>query len=275
MLKHATLAAALAFALGAPAMAQDASTVVATVNGTDITLGNVIALRERLPEQYQQLDDKTLFDGLVQQLVQQAALASEADALTRRDELVLENERRALIAGNVVEKQSANAVSDDAVKAAFDKEYGDAKPTKEYNASHILVDSEEKAKEIIEKLKGGADFAELSKTESSDSSGASGGELGWFGPGAMVPEFDTAVQELEVGAISEPVKTQFGWHVIKLNEVRDVPPPTLDDVREQIEGELQMEAIEKILTDATDKAEVTKPETPLDPALVRASNLID
>ena len=122
----------------------------------------------------------------------------------------------------------ADAVDDAKVKAAYDKQVAAFKPAPEFNASHILVDSEDKAKALKAEIDGGKDFAEVAKANSSDGSAANGGDLGWFGAGQMVPEFETAVSAMQVGAVSAPVKTQFGWHIIKLNDKRETTPPTLD-----------------------------------------------
>ncbi|TRD22644.1 peptidylprolyl isomerase [Palleronia caenipelagi] len=275
MTRLTSLIAAFAFSTAMPAVAQEAGTVLATVNGEAITLGHVIALRERLPQEYQQLDDGVLLDGLTQQLIQQTALAATAEGLSKRGELVIENERRALVAAEEVQKLAEGIVSEEDVRAAYDEMFSNPVHGHEFNASHILVETEEKAAELIEQLKGGADFAELAKAESTGPSGPSGGELGWFGDGAMVPEFDAAVHVMEVGDISEPVQTQFGWHVIKLNETRDLPPPAFEEVRDEIESDLQVEALEMLLADVVAKATVERPELDLDPSVIRNSDLLD
>ena len=275
MTKLGTMTAVALIAFGLPAVAQDASTVVATVNGTDITLGHMVAMRERLPQQYQSLDDQTLFDGVLEQLIQQTALGDQADGLSRRGELVVENERRALIASEVIQRLAADAVTEEQVQELYDAEYGGTDPSVEYNASHILVDSESAAQDLIERLNAGEDFAELARAESTGPSGPSGGELGWFGPGAMVEPFQNAVQDMEPGEVAGPVQTQFGWHVIKLNETREQTPPPLDEVRGEIEGQLQMQAVENIASSAVEDAEVTRPETQIDPSAIRNEELLD
>ncbi|WP_375260762.1 peptidylprolyl isomerase [Palleronia sp.] len=275
MRKLGTMTVAAMLAFGLPAVAQDASTVVATVNGTDITLGHMIAMRERLPQQYQSLDDQTLFEGVLEQLIQQTALGDQADGLSRRGELVIENERRALAASEIIQRLADDAVTEEQVQEVYDTEYGGAEPTTEYNASHILVESESAAQDLIERLNAGEDFAELARAESTGPSGPSGGELGWFGQGTMVEPFEQAVQELEVGEVSEPVQTEFGWHVIKLNETREQSAPPLDEVRGEIEGQLQMQAVESIVSSAVEDAEASRPETQVDPAAIRNDALLD
>ena len=274
MTKLGTMTTAAMMALALPAVAQDASTVVATVNGTDITLGHMIAMRERLPAQYQQLDDQTLFDGILEQLVQQAALADSADSLSRRGELVLENERRALAASEVIESLAADAVTDEAIQAAYDEAYGSAEPTTEYNASHILVETEEKAQALIEEIEGGADFAEVARENSTGPSGPSGGELGWFTAGQMVPAFDEAVQGMTTGELSSPVQTEFGWHVIKLNDTREKDAPSLDEVRDELTAVVQEQAIADMVAEATDAASIERSTDGIEPSVLRDDSLL-
>lgn len=250
MLKRLAIlpAVAVALTLSQPLHAQDEtpqmSTVVATVNGVEITLGHMLVAKATLPQQYQQLPDEVLFPGILDQLVQQTALEqSFSGDLPKRVELSMENERRSLVAGEAIEKILATAVTDEALQAAYDATYANAEPTKEFNASHILVETEDEAKAIVEELKGGADFAATAREKSTGPSGPGGGSLGWFGPGAMVPEFETAVATMEPGGISDPVQTQFGWHVIKLNEVRNADAPAMEDVRAELEQQVRSEAV--------------------------------
>jgi peptidyl-prolyl cis-trans isomerase C len=254
-------AAALAFTLALPAQAEemDLDSVVATVNGQDITLGHMLVIRAQLPEQYQQLGDEVLWDGILDQIVQQTVLAQDDRAEeTKRVTLSLDNERRSLMAAEVVQAIANDAVSDDAVQAAYDAEYATAELGKEFNASHILVETEEEAQALIEELNGGADFAELAKSKSTGPSGPNGGELGWFGPGMMVEPFQAAVEQMSVGEISAPVQTQFGWHVIKLNEERNKEAPQLEEVRADIELKLQQEAVQNYIDEKLGAAEVTR-----------------
>ncbi len=257
--------------------AADVNTVVATVNGTEITLGHVIAVRESLPQQYQQMPDDVLFDGIIDQLVQQTVLAqADEDGDSLRTRLGVENQQRMMRAGETVEKIAAAAVTEEAVQNAYEAAYGEGSGAMEYNASHILVETEEEAQAIVEELEGGADFAELAKEKSTGPSGPNGGELGWFGKGMMVPDFENAVTELEDGAISAPVQTQFGWHVIKLNESRQKAAPKLEEVRGQIEQQVQQQAIAEEIEKLTEAAEVTRMSTTeIDAALLRQSELLE
>ena len=127
----------------------------------------------------------------------------------------------------------------------------------EYKASHILVDSEEEAAELIQKLDEGADFAELAKERSKDSSASQGGDLGWFTTDIMVKPFGDAVASQEKGAHSKaPVQTQFGWHVIKVEDTRQGIPPSLDQLRPQLSQSLRGRVIQDYLKALRDKAEI-------------------
>ena len=265
---------ALAITVAMPAAAQDADTVVATVNGTDITLGHMLVLRERLPEQYQQLPDDQLYQGILEQLIQQTALGDKVDGLDKRGELVMDNERRALMAGAVITEAAEGAVTDEALQQAYDAAYAEAEPTPEWNASHILVETEDEARAIIEEVNGGADFAEVAKEKSTGPSGPSGGELGWFGAGMMVEPFETAVTGMEAGEISEPVQTQFGWHVIKLNDTRQKEAPSLDEVREELSAQIQQEAVQAMIAETVAQADVQRPETEIDPSALSDASLL-
>ena len=216
------LALSLAISLPGASLAEpDASTVVATVNGQDITIGHMIIAHATLPQQYRQLPPDVLYNAILDQLIQQTALAQTFEGdLPGHIALSLENETRSLVAGEQVEAIMQAAASDEEIQAAYDAQYGDGTGGDEFNASHILVETQEEANEIKAELDGGANFAETAKARSTGPSGPNGGELGWFGPGAMVPEFEQAVVGLDVAQVSEPVQTQFGWHVIRLNDKR-------------------------------------------------------
>ncbi|MFO1141465.1 MAG: peptidylprolyl isomerase [Amaricoccus sp.] len=269
---------ALSSAAFADDKAYDATTVVATVNGTQITLGNLIAMRDRLPQQYQQLPDDVLMKGLIDQMVDQELLAEQLSASPDKDpltvKLTLDNERRSALAGIAANDAVAGAVDDAKVKAAYDKLVADFKPATEWNASHILVDSEDKAKALKAEIDGGKDFAVVAQANSSDGSAASGGSLGWFGAGQMVPEFEATVVTMKPGDVAGPVKTQFGWHIIKLNETRQTTPPTLDQAKAQIEQQLQQDALQAKLTELRAAAKIDRPDTGIAPAAIRESDLL-
>ena len=140
-----------------------ADTVVATVNGTEITLGHMLVLRQRLPQQYQQLPPEVLFDGILDQLVQQTLLGEQTETLSSASQYILDNESRALKASEELQGVVAAAMTDEALQEAYNRLYGEVDPETEYNASHILVETEEEAAALVTDLEGGADFAELAK----------------------------------------------------------------------------------------------------------------
>lgn len=269
------VALSVAWALPGHAEGDSAQTVVATVNGSDITLGQVVALRETLPQEYQSLADDVLFKGILEQLIQQTALSqSQEDKLTARDDVMIANQRRTYISGAALQAVVAEAVTDATIQAAYDAKYKGSAPLIEYHASHILVATEEQAKDLKAQLDGGADFAELAKANSTDGSAAGGGDLGWFGPGMMVKPFEDAVIALQPGQVSAPVQTQFGWHLILLAETRDAAAPPLADVSAELSAELQRQAIEAHVTAITEAATVTRVEG-IDPTVVRSQTLFD
>jgi peptidyl-prolyl cis-trans isomerase C len=180
------------------------------------------------------------------------------------------------MAGKALQSVVQAAVTDAAIQAAYDEKYANAPAAKEYSAQHILVDSEDKAKELKTQIDGGADFAELAKANSTDTGSAvNGGDLGWFGLGMMVKPFEDAVVAAAPGSVVGPVQTDFGWHLIKVNEVRDAAKPTIDEVREELATELEQKAVEAHVTELTGKAEITRPGEGLDPAVLRDATLLD
>ncbi len=268
----------LAVSLASPALADghiSAETVLATVNGSEITVGHLIAMRQMLPAEYQTLPDQVLFDGMLEQLVQQQILADAADDdISREVQLGLENERRAFLAAMYMEDVAMADLTEDELQSEYDAVYGEAEPTVEFNASHILVETEEDAQAMIAELGDGADFAELAAEHSIGPSGPNGGALGWFGAGMMVPEFEAAVFELEPGEVSPPVQTQFGWHVVLLNDTRELPAPTLEEVSGELEEGIRRARVDARLQELTEAAEIERPDLDIEFSVIRNLDLI-
>lgn len=284
MQKRLTFLAPLAFAaaLALPATAQetvtaDPSVVVATVGDTEITVGHMIVAWASLPQQYQELPDEVLFQGILDQLVQQSALEQQFKGeLPRRVEIQIENERRSLTAGEAINEFMEGPLDEAEVQAAYDAEYSTVDQAPEYNASHILVETEEAALEVVAALESGADFATVAREKSTGPSGPNGGQLGWFGKGAMVPEFEQAVVAMEPEAISAPVKTQFGWHVIRLNETRVPEAPTLEEVREQIELQIRQIRAQTKIEEVTATANVDRSGAEgVSPSVIKQVNVLE
>ncbi len=270
-----------AFALSAltsPVFAQDAGiksadTVLASVNDTQITLGHVITALESLPAQFKSLPDDQLFEGLVTQLIQQELLQQSMDGQEPRFQYEIDNHARQLVAGAAIAEIEQEAVTEVTLQAAYEERFEEFEPSREFNAAHILVETQEEALALIEELNGGKDFGELAKMKSTGPSGPNGGDLGWFGLGMMVAPFETATTEMSVGDISAPVQTQFGWHVIKLNDTRvsDVPP--LEQVSEELAFQLREEAVRTEVVALENEATITRAEG-IDPALIRNTDLL-
>ena len=272
-------AAVFAVWAAGPVLAQDtpnADSVIATVNGTEITLGQMIMARTTLPQQYLSLPDEVLFNGILDQLIQQSVLAQTVgENAPRSVQIALENERRAILAAAVVDDILKDAVTDEALQKAYDEAFANAEPTPEWNASHILVETEEEAAALITRLNAGEEFAALAQEASSDSSAASGGQLGWFESGMMVPDFEAAVVALEVGAVSAPVQTQFGWHVVKLNETRLREIATLEQVADELRPQVERAAVQTRLDELTAAAKVERHGEGIDPALIKNLDLLE
>ena len=282
MVKHSGFwtALAIAAAVASPGMAQEpptAATVVATVNGTQITLGSMIALRDGLPDQYKSLPDDVMFKGILDQLVQQEVLTqSVGDAMSLQDRLNIENQRRGYVSGVALEAVIAAAVTDAALQKAYDARFADSAPQTEFNAAHILVATEEAALKLKAALDGGADFATLAKANSTDTgSGQNGGDLGWFGLGAMVKPFEDAVVAAEIGTVTAPVQSDFGWHLILVKQSRIATAPTLDDLRDELAAQIEQEAVAAHIEALTAAATVTKPGAEgIDPAVIKDLTLL-
>ena len=236
---------------------------VATVNDQTIYLDEVMQVAENLPEQYRRQPLDTYFDQLVDEVVNTrlAAIAAKEDGL-ESDPLL---QRAIAIATNRILAEAYMAVevrkmvTEEEIKDAYDRFVSDSDSREEVSARHILVDTEEEAKGLITKLSEGADFAELAKEFSTGPSGPNGGALGYFGRGQMVPDFEVAAFNLEIGTYtSAPVQTQFGWHVILLEDKRTAQPASLEEMREQIGTALSQQAlarlIEEMRADATIEA---------------------
>ncbi|MBU2957022.1 peptidylprolyl isomerase [Paracoccus sp. 1_MG-2023] len=271
VLKAAIVAVPL---MAAAAQAQDADTVVATVDGQDITLGQMIVMRQSVQDPAMAgMPAEALWDTLLDQLVRQAAVAHAAEdtpMLRAQQELQARNTAATAFVGQMAEAEP----SDEELQAAYDKLFADAEAVQEYNAAHILVETEEEAKDLKAQLDDGADFGDLAEQHSTGPSGPNRGDLGWFAADQMVAPFAEAVAAMEPGAISDPVQTDFGWHVIKLNETRMQEAPSLDEVRAELAQMVRREKVETEIERIAGEAEVTRTED-LDPALLQDDSLLE
>ena len=244
------------------AQAADAAVAaVATVNGKPIKQSLLDFIVKDASSHGQKIDDSTrsiivsklISNELVYQEAQRQGLDKQSDFIAR-EELA---KRELLVNAYLQDYLKKNPVSEADIKSAYEKfktEVGD----KEYSARHILVATEAEAKDIIAQLAKGGDFAKIAKEKSKDNgSKDKGGDLGWFSPGGMVKSFGDAVVKLQKGLYTTiPVQTQFGWHVIKLEDIRDAQPPAYDKVKENLQKQLQQRQLEKLLTDLRAKAKI-------------------
>ena len=236
------LALGLVFAAPVAVFAQDTApdkTVVATVNGTPITEHDLEMAQGDLGPQFAQLPEEQKRAAALSAAIEIRLLASKADedGLDDTDAFKdrMEFLRQRALHSAFVENKIAAEVTEEAVRARYDKEVAATPPANEIRARHILVTTKEEADAIIAQLEAGGDFEAIAKEKSTDGAAAQGGDLGYFGPGQMVPPFEEAAFALDVGQFSkEPVQTQFGFHVIKVEDKRAQQPPAFDQVKEQV-----------------------------------------
>jgi peptidyl-prolyl cis-trans isomerase C len=270
MFKRTASALALVTALTAPAFAQDADTVVATVDGTEITLGQMAAMKLSMPPEMAQAPAAELWTILLDEMVRQAAIANVGEKeQTALDRSFLANQRRDYLVRAVMERVANFQPSDEEIQAAYAKAFPSDQPIVEYDADHILLETEEAANAVIEGLNKGGDFVKLAEERSVDPGSAqNGGDLGWFTADRMVPEFSEAVAAMEPGTTSTaPVKSQFGFHVIKLNEKRDMTPPELAEVRDALIQQIRREKVGAEIERISGEAKVERVEG-IDPAVL-------
>jgi peptidyl-prolyl cis-trans isomerase C len=254
--KPATLLAMTAL-VAAPAFAQN----VATVNGKAIPSSKVDQIVKQVVAQGKQADSPQLREAIKKDLINREVLIQEADkqGIATRPEvkMQLDNARQSIIINAMLaEYMKKNPVKDTEAKAEYDK-YKAQMGDKEYRARHILVPTEEEAKAVIAKLKTGAKFEELAKQQSKDGSAANGGDLDWASPANYVPEFSKAMVALQKGAISEtPVKTQYGYHVIKLEDTRAAKVPPFEEVKQQVTESLQQRKLQAFREELMKKAKI-------------------
>lgn len=204
-------------------------------------------------------------DALLKELIDLTLLAQEArqQGLADQESVAarLQNLQSAVLAQATVEDMLEQEPDEADIQAEYDKHFSDQQGV-EYHARHILVDDKEDAESLISQLDEGADFAELAEEHSSDPSSDNGGDLGWFQPEQMVPPFSEAVASMEPGTYTEePVQTQFGWHVIRLEETRAVSAPPLDQVRQQLVALIAQERIEARVEELRKTADIRMEQT--------------
>jgi peptidyl-prolyl cis-trans isomerase C len=240
-----------------------ADPVVARVNGAEIHLSDVEAARQDLPSQYQQYPVEVVYPALLERLVDGKLLTSAG----RKDGLAEDPEvktRMAQVEDQVIQsvylQRAVKAKLTDAVlKKEYDAYLKSNPPELEVHARHIVVKTEDEAKDVIASLKGGADFATLAKSKSAGPSATKGGDLGFIKKGDVVEAFANAAFALKAGEYTEtPVKTEFGWHVIKVEETRMSTPPTFDEVKDELERAAGQEMVAEVMADLRKGAKISR-----------------
>jgi peptidyl-prolyl cis-trans isomerase C len=251
-------AAALVLCLSGalPAMAQNEDAVVAKIGEQVITERDLALATADLAEQFAQVPEEQRKAAILNALidVKLLALRGEQSGIEKNPAFVARMKflRERALHNQYFQDNALNKVTDEEVKARYDKEVASMPAEQEVRAMHILVKTQAEAEEIIKELEAGKDFGELAKTKSTDPSAANnGGDLGFFGKGQMVPEFEAAVFALKVGEYTKtPVQTQFGFHIIRKEEERAVPPPPFKDVEGQVRQIVVREKYAQLVEDA-------------------------
>ncbi|MEQ9145676.1 MAG: peptidylprolyl isomerase [Parvibaculaceae bacterium] len=248
-------------ALMQPAAAEESDdAVVARVNGSEIRFSDLLLAEEEMGQALAGVPEEVKFEYLLSLLIDRRIVASEAREKGLLDDPGVQRrmayyQNKALRDVYWTQKLTAR-ISDDAAQAFYDEQVAGAEPQEEIHARHILVASEEEAQEIVDELAAGADFAELAKEKSTGPSGADGGDLGYFTAGTMVDEFNDAAFALQAGETSQPVKTKFGWHVIRVEDRRLQEVPSFDQVRDQVIGALAQEEGRKMMEELRASASI-------------------
>lgn len=225
--------------VASPLKAQDANPVLAKVNGAEIRQSDVKIAEEELGPSLAQLDPATRSENVLSFLIDMKIVAKAAEDKKVADgkdfKAKMEFAKERLLMDSLLASEGKAALTDANMKKVYDEAAKQITGESEVRARHILVENEDEAKKIVAELKKGADFAELAKKYSKDPGAADGGDLGFFTKEQMVPEFSAVAFTLEPGKISDPVKSQFGWHIIKVEEKRARKAPEFDQVKPQIE----------------------------------------
>jgi peptidyl-prolyl cis-trans isomerase C len=245
-----------------PVRAEDANPVLAKVNGSEIRQSDVALAEEELGPSLAQMDPATKNENVLAFLIDMkiVAKAAEAKKIEDRDDFKsrLAFARNRLLMDNLLAVEGKAATTDEAMKKVYEEASAKITDEEEVHARHILVETEDEAKAIEAELKKGADFAELAKKKSKDPGASDGGDLGFFTKDQMVPEFSAVAFALEPGKISDPVKSQFGWHIIKVEEKRKRKAPDFEQVKSQIETYVTRKAQADYVTKLREGAKIER-----------------
>ena len=237
--------------------------IVATVDGKPIFLSEIIGMAQRLPEQYRKMSLEAVYPSLLTRAVDSKLVTLEGrragfskDPDVKKRLLDVEDQ---IISEIFLTKTIGSQVTEEALQKIYSETKSEMASGDQIKARHILLDSEEKAMEIIKKLQAGGEFAKLASEYSTGPSAASGGDLGWFGEGQMVPEFSKAAFALNPGDIvTKPVKTQFGWHIILVEDRKVSAPPSFDDAKEQLASTMSQKLLKELIETLRTKAKIVR-----------------
>jgi peptidyl-prolyl cis-trans isomerase C len=240
----------------------DPNTVLAKGPGIEVKQADIDLAEEEIGAQLQGVDDATKREQLLAYLIDMKIVAKAAEDKKLGDSADFKRKvafaRERLLMDSLLASEAKTAVTDAEMKKIYDEAAKQIASEEEVHARHILVETEDEAKAIIAELKKGGDFAAIAKAKSKDPGGSEGGDLGFFTKGQMVPEFSEAAFKLAPGSLSDPVKSQFGWHVIKVEEKRNKQAPSFDQVKPQIEQYAQRKAQAELVTKLRDAAKVER-----------------
>src|SRR3982074_1610264 len=270
----ATGCLALLLLVGLPLRAQDANPVLAKVNGAEIRQSDVALAEEELGPSLAQMDPATKKENVLAFLIDMkiVAKAAEDKKIENNDDFkkTLAVTRKRLLMDSLLATEGKAATTDDAMKKVYEDASKQITGEQEVHARHILVERGAEAKAIAEELKKGADFAELAKKKSKDPGASDGGDLGFFTKDQMVPEFSNVAFALDPGKISDPVKSQFGWHIIKVEEKRARKAPEFEQVKGQIETYVTRKAQAEYVAKLREAAKVERMDKPEETAKTEA-----
>ena len=250
-----------------PLIARDVSRpvdpVIASVNGISIYRSDLDIARTRLPEQYRNMPMKDLFQPLLNRLIRSTLLATVARAQkldrTPKHKRALALAQARLLEQALLEREIAKNVTKEKVRARYKNTIGKFPAKEEIRARHILVETRQEALKIIKELIAGANFSQLAKERSTGPSKNRGGDLNYFGRGQMVPQFEVAAFGLGKGEFTKkPVQTQFGWHIIKLEDKRISKPPSFEEIRAKIQRDMAGEVVSKFVTGIIKRANIQR-----------------
>lgn len=237
--------------------------LVAKVDGEAVYLSELMVAYSQLPAQAQQMGMETIYPFLLDRVIDEKLLGTAAGKAIAPDDPEVQEQidqlRERVTMQVYFSRQLEEKVTDERIREGYDQYLKDNPPAEEVHARHILLETEEKAKEILSEIQGGKDFAEAAKEHSTGPSGPNGGDLGYFTADAMVQPFSEAAFAMQAGKVSSaPVQTEFGWHLIKVEDRRETPQPAFEEMRDQISQELTQTVATEILDDLRNAAAIEK-----------------